>query len=141
MSRELSKMSKELLKDQKYILVVDDDMRVRTILSSILRREGYRVTAVKDSCEAIKAIDKENFDLALVDLGMPTLDGIEVLEHIKNRRPQVSVIIYTGQGSITTAVAVMRKGATDYLVRPFSPQRLKRSVEKALEDGQAQSCI
>jgi len=126
-------MSKKLKSDQKNILVVDDDMSVRTIFSSILRKEGYRVTAVKDGYEAIKAIDEESFDLALVDLRMPGLDGIEVLEKIKSRRPQTRVIIYTGYGSVTTAVEAMRKGAADYLNKPFSPNELKAGVKKALE--------
>ncbi len=128
-------MRKKLKSGQKNILVVDDDMSVRTTFSSVLRQEGYRVTAVKNGYEAIKAIDEESFDLALVDLGMPGMDGIRVLEKIKTRRPQTRVIIFTGYGSITTAVEAMRKGATDYLNKPFSPEELKAGVKKALENG------
>ena len=132
---EAHKTGKKLKSGQKNILVVDDDMSVRTTFSSVLRQEGYRVTAVKNGYEAIKAIDKDSFDLALVDLGMPGMDGIEVLEKIKTRRPQTRVIIFTGYGSITTAVEAMRKGATDYLNKPFSPEELKAGVKKALENG------
>ena len=132
---EAHKMGKKLKSGQKNILVVDDDMSVRTTFSSVLRQEGYRVTAVKNGYEAIKAIDEESFDLALVDLRMPGMDGIEVLEKIKTRRPQTRVIIFTGYGSITTAVEAMRKGATDYLNKPFSPEELKAGVKKALENG------
>ena len=129
-------MGKKPKSDPKNILVVDDDMSVRTVFSSVLRKEGYRVTAVKDGYEAIKAIDKKSFDLALVDLKMPGLDGIEVLKKIKSRRPQTRVIIYTGYGSVTTAVEAMRKGAADYLTKPFSPHELKAGVKKALESSQ-----
>ena len=132
---EAHKTGKKLKSGQKNILVVDDDMSVRTTFSSVLRQEGYRVTAVKNGYEAIKAIDEESFDLALVDLGMPGMDGIEVLEKIKTRRPQTRVIIFTGYGSITTAVEAMRKGATDYLNKPFSPHELKAGVKKGLENG------
>lgn len=132
---EANKMGKKLKSDQKNILVVDDDMRVRTIFSSILRKEGYRVTAVKDGYETIKAIDEESFDLALVDLRMPGLDGIQVLERVKSRRLQTRVIIYTGYGSVEDAVEAMRKGAADYLTKPFSPNELALSVKKALENG------
>ncbi len=132
---EAHKTGKKLKSGQKNILVVDDDMSVRTTFSSVLRQEGYRVTAVKNGYEAIKAIDEESFDLALVDLGMPGMDGIEVLEKIKTRRPQTRVIIFTGYGSITTAVEAMRKGATDYLNKPFSPEELKAGVKKGLENG------
>ena len=128
-------MGKKLKSDQKNILVVDDDMSVRTTFSSVLRQEGYQVTAVKNGYEAIKAIDEESFDLALVDLRMPGMDGIEVLEKIKSGRPQTRVIIYTGYGSVTTAVEAMRKGAADYLNKPFSPNELKAGVKKALENG------
>ena len=132
---EAHKTGKKLKSGQKNILVVDDDMSVRATFSSVLRKEGYRVTAVKNGYEAIKAIAEESFDLALVDLRMPGMDGIEVLEKIKTRRPQTRVIIFTGYGSITTAVEAMRKGATDYLNKPFSPHELKAGVKKALENG------
>ncbi|GAH63841.1 unnamed protein product, partial [marine sediment metagenome] len=122
---EADKMRKKIESDQKNILVVDDDKSVRTTFSSVLRKEGYRVTAVENGYEAIKAIDEESFDLALVDLRMPGLDGIEVLEKIKSRRPKTRVIIYTGYGSVTTAVEAIRKGAADYLSKPFSPEELK----------------
>ena len=128
-------MGKKLKSDQKNILVVDDDMRVRTIFSSILKKEGYRVTAVKDGYEAIKAIDEESFDLALVDLRMPGLDGIQVLERVKSRRLQTRVIIYTGYGSVEDAVEAMSKGAADYLTKPFYPNELALSVKKALENS------
>ena len=128
-------MERNLESNQKNILIVDDDMSVRTIFSSILRKEGYRVTAVKNGYEAIKAIDEDNFDLALVDLRMPGLDGIQVLEKIKNRRPRTRVIIYTGYGSVEDEAEAMRKGAVDYLNKPFSSHELKAGVKKALENG------
>ena len=126
-------MGEKLKSDQKNILVVDDDTGVRTVFSSILRKEGYRVTAVKNGYEAIKVIDEESFDLALVDLRMPGLDGIQVLEKIKSRRPQTRVIIYSAYGLVEDAVEAMRKGATDYLNKPFSPNELELNVKKALE--------
>ncbi|MBA7673916.1 Transcriptional regulatory protein ZraR [subsurface metagenome] len=128
-------MGEKLKSDQKNILVVDDDTGVRTVFSSILRKEGYRVTAVKNGYEAIKVIDEESFDLALVDLRMPGLDGIQVLEKIKSRRPQTRVIIYSAYGSVEDAVEAMRKGAADYLNKPFSPNELELSLKKTLEES------
>jgi len=128
-------MGKKPKSKKENILLVDDDMSVRTVFSGVLRREGYRVNAVKDGYEAIKVVEQEDFDLALVDLSMPGLDGIEVLEKIKSIRPEIRVVIYTGHGSIATAVEAMRKGAFDYLAKPFSPDELKLSVKKALENG------
>jgi len=126
-------MGEKLKSDQKNILVVDDDTGVRTVFSSILRKDGYRVTAVKNGYEAIKVIDEKSFDLALVDLRMPGLDGIQVLEKIKSRRLQTRVIIYSAYGLVEDAVEAMRKGATDYLNKPFSPNELELTVKKALE--------
>lgn len=122
-----------MIEKQKYILVVDDEINVRTVFSDILKKEGYYVRGAKDGYEAIKAVDEESFDLVLVDLGMPRMNGIETLENIKKRKPQLQVIIYTEYGSITTAVEAIRKGAVDYLNEPFSPRELKLSIKKALE--------
>jgi two-component system nitrogen regulation response regulator NtrX len=103
------------------------------VFSDVLRRKGYLIKAVKDASAALKAIDKETFDVALVDLGISKMDGIEILDNIKKRKPQIPVIIYTGHGSVTTAVAAMRRGAADYLNRPFSPEELMLVIKKALE--------
>ncbi len=116
-----------------YILLVDDEANVRTVFSDVLKRVGYQVKAVEDGQEAIKEVEEKTYNLALVDLRMPTMDGIEILENIKKRKPQIPVIIYTGHGSITTAVEAMRKGASDYLNKPFSPEELKLSIRNALE--------
>lgn len=122
-----------MIEKQKYILVVDDEINVRTVFSDILKKEGYYVRGAKDGYEAIKAVDEESFDLVLIDLGMPQMNGIETLENIKKRKPQLQVIIYAEYGSITTAVESIRKGAVDYLNEPFSPRELKLSIKKALE--------
>ena len=115
------------------ILLVDDEANLRTVFSDVLKRAGYRVKAVEDGHEAIKEVEQNTYNLALVDLRMPKMDGIEVLENIKKRKPEIPVIIYTGYGSVTTAVEAMRKGAVDYLNKPFSAEELKLSIRKALE--------
>jgi len=115
------------------ILLVDDEANLRTVFSDVLKRAGYRVNTVEDGHEAVKEVEENTYNLALVDLRMPRMDGIEVLENIKKRKPELPVIIYTGYGSVTTAVEAMRKGASDYLNKPFSPQELKLSIRKALE--------
>ena len=88
-------MSGEQRKRQKCILIVDDDLSVRTLFSSFLKKEGYLVTAVKDGYEGIKAIEKQTFALALIDLAMPGMNGIEVLENIKKIRSEVPAVSYT----------------------------------------------
>ena len=126
-------------KKQKRILLVDDEANVRRVFSDVLKKESYIVKGVKDGPEAIKAVEQEKFDLALVDLRMPRMDGIEVLENIKRIKPHIPVIIYTGYGSVTTAVECMRRRAADYLNKPFSPQELKSSIRKALERAEGQN--
>jgi len=120
-------------KKHKRILIVDDEANVRRVFSDALRREGYLVKSVKDGPKAMKAIDEETFDLALVDLGTSRRDGIKILENVKRRKPQIAVIIYTSYGSITTAVAAMKRGAADYLNMPFSPDELILAIKKVLE--------
>lgn len=115
------------------ILLVDDEANLRTVFSDVLKRAGYRVKTVEDGHKAIKEVEQNTYNLALVDLRMPKMDGIEVLENIKKRKPELPVIIYTGYGSITTAVEAMRKGASDYLNKPFSPEELKLAIKKVLE--------
>ena len=119
-------------KKRKRILLVDDESNVRKVFSDVLSRESYIVKGVENGPEAIKAIEEEIFDLALVDLRMPCMDGIEVLENIKKIKPQLPVIIYTGYGSVTSAVESMRKKAADYLNKPFSPDELKLRIRKVL---------
>ncbi len=128
-------------KRQKRILLVDDEANVIKVFSDVLSRESYIVRGVENGLEAIKAMKEETFDLALVDLKMPYMDGIEVLENIKKIKPQLPVIIYTGYGSVTSAVESMRKKAADYLNKPFSPEELKSSIKKALGGTGKQSQI
>jgi len=115
------------------ILLVDDEANVRTVFSDVLKRAGYWVKAVEDGHKAIKELEKNSYNLALVDLRMPKMGGIQVLESLKKIKPELPVIIYTGYGSVTTAVEAMRKGASDYLNKPFSPEELKLVIKKALE--------
>lgn len=126
-------------KKGKKILLVDDEANVIKVFSDVLGNDNYIVKGVENGPEAIKAIEEETFDLALVDLRMPCMDGIEVLENIKKIKPHLPVIIYTGYGSITTAVESMRKKAADYLNKPFSPEELKSSIKKALEVAERQN--
>jgi len=127
-------MSGEQRKRQKCILIVDDDLSVRTLFSSFLKKEGYLVTAVKDGYEGIKAIEKQTFALALIDLAMPGMNGIEVLENIKKIRSEVPVLIYTGYGSSETFAEAIKKGAVDCLNKPFSLQELKIIVRKNINN-------
>ncbi len=121
--------------EQKCILLVDDDFSVRTLYSRFLNKEGYLVTAVKNGYQGIEALEKHHFDLALVDVAMAGMNGIEVLENIRRRRPEVAVVIYTAYGSPEIAGEAIEKGAADYLDKPFSLKELKATVKRILGDN------
>lgn len=115
------------------ILIVDDDESIRDSCTQVLKKEGYGVKAAKDGEEGLNAFKKEFFHLVFLDLKLPGIDGMEVLKKIKEENPATPVIIITGYASITSAVECMKRGAFDYLAKPFSPEELRFLTKKALE--------
>jgi len=117
------------------ILVVDDDPTQRRLLEAVVTKQGYQVHLVPGGREALDFLDRQQagIDLVLLDLVMPELDGMEVLETIRPRRPNLPVIVLTAHGGVDTVVKAMRAGATDFLVKPVGPERLKVTIENALK--------
>jgi two-component system, NtrC family, response regulator HydG len=117
------------------ILIVDDDERVLRSLSRILRGAGYDVVPQNDPLDAIPLVEGDDaLDVAIVDLMMPNLDGLELCERIRRRRPALEVVVMTAFGSIENAVKAMRAGAFDFLTKPFpSNDAVLIVVEKAVE--------
>ena len=115
------------------ILVVDDEKKIRAILSRILSDEGFSVKAVESGEEALNAVDTFSPDLILMDQNMPGIDGIETMVRIKEKIPEVTVIILTAYGSIPLAVEAMKKGAYDYLTKPFDNDELLIVTRRALD--------
>ncbi|HUV49794.1 MAG TPA: sigma-54 dependent transcriptional regulator [Anaerolineae bacterium] len=114
------------------ILVVDDDQGMREFLEILLAREGYKVTSVSGGKEALGLCKKHKFDLAITDLKMPKVDGIDVLKTIKEISPETMVILITAFASGETAVAAMKEGAYDYLEKNFDVEDLKAVIKEAL---------
>ena len=114
------------------LLVADDEESVRFFVRRGLQRRGYEVVAVDSGARAIAAFDQRPFDLVVVDLKMPGTDGMQVLEHVRAADPDVAVVMMTGHGTIQTAVEAMRKGAFDFVQKPFEMDELGLSVERAL---------
>jgi DNA-binding NtrC family response regulator len=115
------------------ILVVDDeDIIVKSCLR-ILEDTEYDAEAVQDGWEALKRIDENYYDVLLLDIMMPKIDGLEVLQRVKETHPDIDVIMVTGLSEIETAVRSMKLGAFDYLPKPFDPEELKLVVERAFE--------
>src|SRR4030042_6211468 len=102
----------------KVLIAEDEDITLKHLLS-ILQKEGYEVKGVGDGLSAMEKIEKEYFNVLIADIKMPGLSGIELLEKIKEKHLETEVIIMTGYGSIGSAVDAMRKGAHDYVTKPF----------------------
>lgn len=103
------------------ILLVDDEVVFTTNMSKLLTSRGYRVTAVNSGDAAIQELEKNDYDVVVLDLKMPGMDGMEVLRRIRKRWPTIPVAIVTGHGTIELAVEAMKLGAIDFIQKPFSP--------------------
>ncbi len=115
------------------ILVVDDEVAIRRALEKFLKGDGYEVLAANDGEEALKYFDDNHVDLALVDLVMPKMNGIELIKKIKELSPETVAIVLTGFGTITSAVEAMKAGAYHYLTKPFELDDIESLIKIALE--------
>jgi cyclic di-GMP phosphodiesterase len=116
------------------ILVVDDEEAIREIVSSMLHNAGYETRQASSGVEALSVINSgESFDLMLSDLMMPEMDGITLLERVKEARPDMPAIMVTAVHDISVALAAIRNGAYDYLLKPFEREQMLAIVRRALE--------
>ena len=115
------------------ILIVDDEEIVIHSCRRILSDSCYTVDSAPDGWTALRKIDEADFDVIILDIMMPKIDGLEVLQQVKERHPDVAVVMITGLSQIQTAVKAMKLGAFDYLPKPFDPDELKHVVDRALE--------
>ncbi|TAL23177.1 MAG: response regulator [Nitrospirae bacterium] len=118
----------------KKILIADDDLEVRTTLSELLEIAGYYTEIAVSGREAIKKAADEDFDVVLLDLVMPDMSGIEALTELKRIRPKAKVIMISGFATIANAVDAMKKGASDYIDKPYKKDELLIAVRRALEE-------
>jgi len=114
------------------ILIVDDEPQICESLKILLARQGYQITAVNSGKKALEALAQNGFDLLLLDMVIPDLSGFEILDHINNQGYNLLVIVITGNASIESAVRALKKGAYDYLRKPFEFEELTRRVGNAL---------
>lgn len=117
------------------ILIVDDERDIRELVAGVLSDEGYGCRVAGDSTSALAAIDERRPSLVLLDVwlhGSP-MDGLEVLDEIKKREPELPVVIFSGHGNIDTAVSAISRGAMDFIEKPFEAERLLLLVERATE--------
>lgn len=119
------------------ILVVDDELQVRTMIGASLERQGYDVQLAGSGHEAMEALEKNVFDLVLTDIVMQDGNGITLLERMRIQQPNLPVVMVTAIHDISVAIDSMRRGAYDYLLKPFEREHLMSTVERALSHRQA----
>jgi putative nucleotidyltransferase with HDIG domain len=119
------------------ILVVDDEAQVRIMIGATLERQGYQVELASSSSEALDALELNTFELVLTDIVMQGGNGIALLEHIHQKQPHLPVIMVTAVHDIAVAIDSMRRGAYDYLLKPFEREHLMGTVQRALEHRHA----
>ena len=115
------------------ILVVDDELVIRESLHGWLKKSGYQVDTAEGGSAALAMLEKTPYDLLFLDIMMPVMSGIEVLEVVKEDYPQTLVVMITAYGSVETAVQAMKRGANDYLLKPFDPDQLSLLTEKLMQ--------
>jgi DNA-binding NtrC family response regulator len=118
---------------QERILVVEDDASMGFFLSEAMRKEGYWVDVVASGEEALERIAQDRFNVVILDLKLPSMDGMEVLANIKATNPEMSVIMITAHGSKDIAIEAIRKGAYDYFTKPLDINEMRVVVKRALE--------
>lgn len=126
-------MSRERSQASASILVVDDEPAARLSLAELLSLEGYEVTAAASGEEALELLSEGPFDLAIVDLKMPGMDGIDVVSALQKHSPDTIIIMLTAHGTLETAVQAMRQGAHDYLLKPANVNEIMASVKAGLD--------
>jgi response regulator RpfG family c-di-GMP phosphodiesterase len=125
--------------DSPRVLVVDDEKVIREILSDFLTMEGYVVRAVEDGAAALRELRLRPYDLVISDLKMPNMGGLELLEKIAAENLNVLTVIMTGFGTVETAIEAMKKGAYDYILKPFKVEEVVHVVQRGLDRQRLQA--
>jgi len=118
---------------KKRVLIIDDEKNIRLTLSQCLELADYEVDTAVSGEHGLEKYANENYDLILLDMKMPNLDGMEVLRRVKKQNPGQDVIMITAFGTVETAVEAMKLGAVDYLRKPFTPEEIRSIVKRVLE--------
>ena len=116
-----------------HILIVDDEARIGTLLADELTDAGHRAGAVTSAAAALAAVEREMPDIVITDLRMAEMDGVALLKELRHRFPGVDVIVMTAYASIETAIATMRAGAYDYIIKPFRSEEVLMVVGRLEE--------
>jgi DNA-binding response OmpR family regulator len=118
------------------ILILDDDENFRRTLAFVLKRAGYSVTTAEHPQDAVETLQSGTFDLAILDIKMPDMDGLSLLAEIRKTHPHLPVLILTGFGGLDSAVEALRLNARDYFIKPIEPSFFLERVQKILDEEQ-----
>lgn len=121
------------VQERPRVLVVDDEKFIRDILADFLGMEGYEVRTAEDGVAALQEMQRHPYDVVISDLKMPKMGGIELLDEIARRTPNVLTVIMTGFGTVETAIDAMKRGAYDYVLKPFKVEEVVHIIQRALE--------
>lgn len=125
----------------KKILIVDDDMELRDHLAEVLRGDGYQTNNASSAKEAYEKLSSEEFDIVLLDYMMPKKSGIDALIEIRGLRPKAKVVMITAFASIENAIEAIKKGASDYISKPFKIEHLLLTIRRVLEESKFEEGI
>jgi len=118
------------------ILVIDDDENIRKVLETILEGEGYIVETAETAKKGIEKSEKTFYNLALIDVRLPDMEGIELLSKLRNTKPKMRKIIVTGYPTLQNAVAAVNKGADAYVMKPFEVDKILQTIREQLKKQQ-----
>jgi len=119
-----------------HILIIDDEASLRQTMARILQRAGYEVTTAATGTEGLTLVSEHPFDLLYLDIRMPDVSGLELLKTVHAKFPELPVILFTAQPDLNSAVEALRRGATDYLLKPLKPQTVIDRTQTILSDRQ-----
>ena len=115
------------------ILIIDDDENIRSVLATILEDEGYIVETADTAKRGIEKSEKEFYNLALIDVRLPDMEGIELLSKLPNTKPKMRKIIVTGYPTLQNAISAVNKGADAYVMKPFEVEKILQTIQEQLK--------
>src|SRR5262245_1452479 len=119
--------------DRPRVLVVDDEKFIRDIIADFLGMEGYIVRTAEDGSSAVSELERARYDMVISDLKMPRMGGLELLKEVAKTHPDTLTVIMTGFGTVETAIDAMKRGAYDYILKPFKVEEIVHIVQRGIE--------
>jgi DNA-binding response OmpR family regulator len=121
--------------EKQHILVIDDDQVARMLILKVLTMRGYEAVAAEDGAQGFAQLEKRRWDAVILDLDLPDIQGLNLLKHLFEQKPDLKIIILTKHGTLDSAIQALRFKAVDYLLKPATPGDILKSVEKACKLG------